>query len=137
MATPPASSTSSLSLPSFSVGGVTIEAIMVQLQCMDARLDNLSDELCQVTTCVSRIAKWQAHLSGFVASPTPSLEVSEEKDIDNGDSNGGDADEDEASSSSGDKEMIASQWLTIFHAWQKGGVVLGMRVVMYLGGELV
>ena len=109
MATPPASSTSSPSLPSFSVGGVTIEAIMVQLQCMDACLDNLSDELCQVTTCVSCIAKRQAHLSGFVASPTPSLEVSEEKDVDNGDSNGGDADEDEASSSSGDKEMIASQ----------------------------
>ena len=47
------------------------------------------------------------------------------------------ADEDEASSSSSDKEMTASQWLTFYHSWQKGGVFLGMRVVMYLGGELV
>ena len=55
-ATPPASSTPSTSAPSSSVGGVTLEAIMAQLMRMDARLDTLSDELCQVNTRVSCIA---------------------------------------------------------------------------------
>ena len=36
---------------------VTINAIMAQLLCMDACLDTLSDELCQVNTCVDRIAR--------------------------------------------------------------------------------
>ena len=30
---------------------------MAQLKCMDARLDTLSDELCQVNTSVGRIAR--------------------------------------------------------------------------------
>ena len=51
-ATPPASSA-----PSSSVGGVTLEAIMAQLVCMDASLDTLNDELCQVNTRVSRITR--------------------------------------------------------------------------------
>ena len=43
---------------SFSLGGgVTLEAIIAQLQCMDARLNTLSDELCQVNTYVGRIAR--------------------------------------------------------------------------------
>ena len=42
----PASSASSTSAPSSSTGGMTLEAVMAQLQCMDARLDKLSDELC-------------------------------------------------------------------------------------------
>ena len=46
MATPPASSTPSTSAPLSFVGGVTLEAIMAQLVCMDACLDTLSDELC-------------------------------------------------------------------------------------------
>ena len=54
--TPPTSSTPSTSAPSSSMGGLTLEAIMAQLICMDARLDTLSDELCQVNTCVGRIA---------------------------------------------------------------------------------
>ena len=52
--TPIASSTSA---PSSSTSGVTLEDIMAQLQCMDARLDILSDELCQVNTHVGRIAR--------------------------------------------------------------------------------
>ena len=44
-ATPPTSSAPSTSAPS-SAGGVTLEAVMAQLQRMDARLDTLSDELC-------------------------------------------------------------------------------------------
>ena len=46
MATPPASSALSASALSSSVGGVTLEAIMAQLEHMDARFNTLSDELC-------------------------------------------------------------------------------------------
>ena len=53
---PSASLAPSNSAPSSSAGGVTLATIMVQLQRMDARLDTLSDELCQVNTCVDRIA---------------------------------------------------------------------------------
>ena len=53
---PLASTTPSTSAPSSSVGGVTLEAIMAHLVCMDARLDTLSDELCQVNIRVGRIA---------------------------------------------------------------------------------
>ena len=97
MATPLASSA-----PSSSAGGVTLEAVMGQLQHMDARLDTLSDELCQVNTRVSHIARQQARLGGFVASPSPSPEASEDND---GDSDYDDKDED--ASSSGDDEMTA------------------------------
>ena len=75
---------------------------MGQLQHMDARLDTLSDELCQVNTRVNRIARQQARLGGFVASPSPSPEASEDND---GDSDYDDKDED--ASSSGDDEMTA------------------------------
>ena len=57
MAAPPASSAPSTFSPSFLTGGVTFDAIMVQLVRMDAHLDTLSDQLCQVNTCVSRIAR--------------------------------------------------------------------------------
>ena len=54
-ATPPASSNPSTSTPS-SIGGMTLEAVMAQPQRMDACLDTLNDELCQVNTHVGRIA---------------------------------------------------------------------------------
>ena len=72
---------------------------------MDARLDTLSDELCQVNTHVGDIARWQAHLGGYVESPSPSLEDSEDQDND-GDSDD-DADEDEDANSSSDDKMTA------------------------------
>ena len=61
-----------------------------------------------VSTRVGHIARRQAHLGGFVESPSPSLEASEDED-DNGGSNDDDddEDEDEDASSSGDDEMIA------------------------------
>ena len=78
---------------------------MAQLQCMDAHLDTLSDELCLVNTCVSRIARLQPRLDGFVESPSPSPKASEDED-DDGDSNyDDDDDEDDDASSSGDNEM--------------------------------
>ena len=90
---------------------------------MDARLDILTNEMSQVTTCVGRITWRQARLGGFIASPHPSPKASE--------------DEDEDASSSSDEEMTASQWLNLCHSWQKGEVILCLKVVMYLGGELV
>ena len=77
MAAPPTPSAPSTSTPFSSAGGVTLDVIMAQLQCMDARLDTLSDELCQVNTCVGCIARWQAHFGGFVESPSPPPEASE------------------------------------------------------------
>ena len=71
---------------------------------MDAHLDKLSDELCQVFTRVGRIARQQAHLSGFVASPSPSLQASQDEDDDD-DSDDNDDDEDEDASSPSDDEM--------------------------------
>ena len=99
---PPTSSAPSTSAPSSSVGGVTLDAIMAQLQCMDARLDTLSDELYQVNTRVSRITKQQAHLGGFVESPSPSPKASEDDDDDSDD---GDNDEDGDASSPSDDKM--------------------------------
>ena len=71
---------------------------------MDARLDTLSDELCQVNTRVVRMARWQACLGGFMVSPSPSLKASEDEDDDN-DFDNDDDDEDEDASSSSDDEM--------------------------------
>ena len=47
-----------------------------------------------MNTRVSRIARRQVHLGGFVASPSASLEAFEDED-DDGDSSDGDVDEDE------------------------------------------
>jgi len=84
-----------------------------------------------VNTHVRRIARQQARLGGFAPSPSPSLEASTDEDGNDGDY------EDEDASSSSDDEMTTSWWLTLCHSSQKGGVVLGLRVVLYLGGELV
>ena len=78
---------------------------MAQLMCMDARLDTLSDELCQVNTHVDRIARRQAVMGGFTASSSPSPPASEDEN-DNG-SGCNDVDEDNGASSSNNDEMIA------------------------------
>ena len=77
---------------------------MVQLQRMDARLDTLSDELCQVNARVVCIARRQACLGGFMVSPSPSLKASKDEDDDN-DFDNDDDDEDEDTSSPSDDEM--------------------------------
>ena len=97
MVTPLARSTPSTSAPSSSTGGMTLEAIVAQLEHMDAHLNTLSDELCQVNSCVGRIIRRQAVMGGFTASPSLSPSPSPQ------------ASEDEDASSSGDKEMTASQ----------------------------
>ena len=61
---------------------------MAQLQRMDARLDTLSTELCQVNVHVSCIARRQASMGGFAPEATPSPlspTASESEDDDDGD----------------------------------------------------
>ena len=70
---------------------------------MDARLDTLTTELYQVNTRVSRIARRQARLGGFVESPSPPLEASEDDD----DSDYDDDDEDGNAGSSSANKMSA------------------------------
>ena len=61
-------STPSASAPSSS-GDVSLEDVIAQLQRMDACLDILSKELCQVNIRVNRIARWQAAMGGFRKKP--------------------------------------------------------------------
>ena len=44
---------------------------MAQFQRMDARLDTIIDELCQVNTCVACIARRQAEIGGYTMPSTP------------------------------------------------------------------
>ena len=83
---------------------------MAQLELMDTRLDTLTTKLYHVNTCVSHIARRQAHMGDFTASPSPSPspQASEDKDNDDG-SGDDDVVEDEDASSSGDEEMTTSQ----------------------------
>ena len=98
MAAPPASTA-----PLSSVGEVTLEAIMAQLVRMDARLNTLSDELCQVNIRVSRIAQRQVVMGGFTVASSPSLEASKDESDDG--SNNDDADVDDGADSPSDDEM--------------------------------
>ena len=101
MATYPAYSALSTFAPSSSsAGGVMLEAVMAQLECMDAHLDRLYTELYQVNTRVSHIARRQARMGGFTMTPSPSPtpQALEDEDDDDG---FGDDDKDE--------EMTASQ----------------------------
>ena len=76
---------------------------MAQLVHMDARLDILSDELCQVNTRFGRITQRQAVIGGFTAYTSPSPPASEYESDDGSDSD--DADEDEDASSPSDEEV--------------------------------
>ena len=79
---PTASVVPSTSSPSSSTSDVTLEVVMAQLECMDAHLDTLTDKLCQVNTRVSRIARRQACLGHFAASPSLFPEASANEDGD-------------------------------------------------------
>ena len=82
---------------------MSLDAIMAQLQRMDAHLNTLSTELYQVNTRVGRIARRQARLGGFMESSSPPPKASEtSKDDDDDDDEDGDA------SSPSDDEM--STW---------------------------
>ena len=112
---------------------MTLDAIMTQLVHMDARLDTLSDELCQVNTYVGRIAWQQAAIGGFATYTSPSPPTSEDESDGGFDSD--DADEDDGANSPNNDEM--STWLTYPLSFvTKRESSFGMRVVMYIGGEL-
>ena len=64
---------------------------------MDDRLDTLTTKMYQVNTRVSRIARWQARLGGFVESPSPPLKAFEDDEAFD------DNEDRDASSSSADK----------------------------------
>ena len=76
---------------------------MAQLMHMDARLETLSDELCQVNTRVGHIARQQAIMGGFTVASSPSPPASEDESDD--DSSNDDADEDDGACSPSDDEM--------------------------------
>ena len=103
LTTPPIPSAPFISAPSFFTSGATLENIMGQFQCMDARLDTLSDELCQVNTHVGRIVRRQAVMGGFVTSRPPTLEAFEDEDDDDDATASDDEDDGDASSSSTDR----------------------------------
>ena len=68
---------------------------------MDAHLDTLTTKMYQVNTHVGRIVRRQAHLGGFVESPSLPPKATEEDD----DSDNNDDDEDGDASSSNADEM--------------------------------
>ena len=76
---------------------------MAQLVHMDAHLDTLSDELCQVNTHVDRIARRQAIMGGFTVASSPSPLASEDESDDG--SVNDDANEDDVAGSPSDYEM--------------------------------
>ena len=68
---------------------------------MDARLDTLSDELCQVNTLVGRIARHQAEMGGYtmrstLVAPADKSDADDANDDDDADSD----DEDDGDASS-------------------------------------
>ena len=73
-ATPPSSAPSSSAPSTSTTGDVTFEAIMAQLQWMEAdfggRLNYLTNEICQLNTRVGCIAHKQACMAGFAPSPS-------------------------------------------------------------------
>ena len=75
---------------------------MVQLQCMDARLDTLSTKLYQVNVRVGRIARRQATMGGFAPEPTPSPPHPVASNFDAEDDDDDDGDDDDASNNDGD-----------------------------------
>ena len=80
---------------------------MAQLVHIDACLDILSNELCQVNTRVGRTAQRQAVMGGFIASSSLSPQALEDESDDGSSSDN--VDEDDGASSFGDEEMIAFQ----------------------------
>ena len=81
---------------------------MAQLVCMNARLDTLSNELCQVNTRVGRITWRQAIMGGFTIASSP-FPLASKDESDNG-SDSDDVDEDNDDASLSDDEM--STWCT-------------------------
>ena len=101
MAAPPTPLAPSTSAPSSSMSRETFEDIMAQFQCMDARLNTLSGEFCQVNTSVGRIARCQAEMGGYTMPSTLVAPVDES----DADATVSDDDADGDASSPSDDEM--------------------------------
>ena len=67
-----------------------------------SHLGHLSEEMCQMNTRISCIARCQSHLHGFMPSPSP-------EPIEGSFSSGDDDDGVDGSSSSSDDELTTSQ----------------------------
>ena len=78
---------------------------MVQLQCMDARLDTFSMELYQVNVRVGHIARRQASMGRFAPEATPSPPLLVASDSEDGDDDDGD-DDDASDDVDGDASSI-------------------------------
>ena len=94
---------------------------------MDARLDTLSTEMYQMNVRVSRIAWRQATIDGFAPKATPSPHFPMASDS-----------EDEDASDDADGDASSTDEMSTWHSynlslWQKGRVVLDMRVVFLRG----
>ena len=76
---------------------------MAQRVRMDACIDTLNDELCQVNTSAGHIARRQVVMGGFIMASCPSPPASEDESV-NGSGND-DADKDDDDGSSSDDEM--------------------------------
>ena len=76
---------------------------MAQLQRMDARLDTFTDELCQVSTRVGRIARRQAEMGGYTMPSTPVAPADESDAGDDDDDDFDDEDDGDARSPSNDE----------------------------------
>ena len=100
--TPPTPSAPSTSAPSSSTSEVTLEDIMAQLQHMDAHLDTLSDELCQVNTRIGRIARHQVEMGDYTTPSTPVASANESDGSNSADASD-DEDNGDASSPSNDE----------------------------------
>ena len=77
---------------------------MVQLQRMDACLNTLNDELCQVNTHIGRIARRQAEMGGYTMPFTPVASADESDWSDSAD----DADDDDATASHDEDDRDAT-----------------------------
>ena len=101
---------------------------------MDACLDTLSNELCQVNTRVDRIAWRQAVMGGFTVASSPPPRASKDESDDGSDS--ADDAEDDDDSSPSDDEM--STWFTCHLSLvTKRGSSFEMRVVILISEGLV
>ena len=75
---------------------------MAQLMCMEAHLDTLSDELCQVNTRIGRIARRQAEMGDYTTPSTP-MAFTDESNGSNSVDSSDDEDNGDASSPSDDE----------------------------------
>ena len=84
---------------------------------MDARLNTLNDELCQVNTYVRRIARRRAEMGSYTIPSTPVASTDDSDDFDSAD----DADDDDATASDdeddGDDSSPSNDEMSTWHSY--------------------